>query len=621
MNKLRLLLSATAVVLIAVTSSPLLNRHHPYFSSLTKLWLRCGDVADLVVTNETIYTSDAAFPFADSMAVRGGRILRVGKYSSMQDLAGSETKILNLLGKLVVPGFIDSHVHLLFGGLQLARVQLQGISRKDQFVKKVKDAISNMQPGTWLLGGGWNNDLWGGELPMASWIDDITPHNPVWLTRMDGHMGLANSLALNVAGISSNTVDPDGGVVVRNSVGEPTGLLIDSAMKLVLSCIPEDSVEERREALLRASDHALMRGVTTVVDVGRYFPGASPELSWEDLSDVYRWADLSGKMKIRVCLYFPMETWTRLQELINQAGRKLSQWIYLGGVKSFADGSLGSNSALFYEPYVDEPLNHGLQVADIDTLYNMTISADKAGLQPYVDEPLNHGLQVADIDTLYNMTISADKAGLQVAIHAIGDQANDMILDLYKSVASENGMKDRRFRNLQIEHAQHLAPGAAARFGEQQVVASVQPDHLLDDADSATKKLGLERSHGGSYLFCSLLAGNAQLALGSDWPVADINPLRSIKTAIERVPPGWENAWIPSECISLHDALNGYTISAAHACFLDEDVGSLSPGKMADFVILSSDSWDKFAAGASASVEATYVGGLLAYSRNLEEDL
>ncbi|KAL8555259.1 hypothetical protein ACS0TY_003170 [Phlomoides rotata] len=579
MNNFMLLLSAAVVVLLAVVSSPFLNKFHPYSLSLTKFWLRGGEVADLLVTNGTIYTSDAAFLFVDSMAIRGGRILRVGNYSSLQDLVGSETKMVNLQKKIAVPGFIDSHVHLISGGLQMARVELHGVSQKDHFVNKVKEAASNMQPGSWLLGGGWNNDLWGGELPMASWINDITPENPVWLSRMDGHMGLANSLALKLAEISNNTLDPDGGVVVRNSVGEPTGLLIDSAMKLVLPCIPEVSVEERREALLRASKHALMRGVTTIVDFGRYFPGASPELSWEDLSDVYRWADLSEKMKIRVCLYFPMETWTRLHELINRAGRKLSQWIYLGGLKSYADGSLGSNSALFHEPYADEPLNHGLQLADAEKLYNMTLSSDKSGLQ--------------------------------VAIHAIGDRANDLILDLYKSVASKNGMRDRRFR---IEHAQHLSPGAAARFGEQEVVASVQPDHLLDDANSAIKKLGDKRAQRGSYLFNSLLAGNVQLALGSDWPVADINPLRSIKTAMRRVPPGWENAWIPSECISLSDALNGYTISAARACFLDEDVGSLSPGKMADFVILSVDSWDKFAAQASASVEATYVSGLQAYS-------
>ncbi|CAA2942827.1 amidohydrolase isoform X1 [Olea europaea subsp. europaea] len=443
-----------------------------------------------------------------------------------------------------------------------------------------------MRQGSWLLGGGWNNDLWGGELPMASWIDDISPYNPVWLTRMDGHMGLANSMALKIAGISKSTEDPGGGAVMRNGGGEPTGLLVDSAMKLVLSCIPEVSIKEKREALLRASNHALMRGVTTVVDFGRYFPGVSTELSWEDLSDVYRWADLSGNMKIRVCLFFPIETWARLYELINEAGRKLSQWIYLGGMKSFADGSLGSSSALLYEPYVDEVQNYGLQVADMDGLYNMTVSSDKSGLQ--------------------------------IAVHAIGDRANDLILDMFKFVASKNGIRDRRFR---IEHAQHLAPGTVARFGEQEVIASVQPDHLLYDADSAIKKLGRERAQRGSYLFKSLLSGNAQLALGSDWPVVDINPLGSIRTAMKRVPPGWEKAWISSECISLNDALIAYTISAARACFLDEDVGSLSVGKMADFVVLSVDSWDNFAVEGSASIEATYVGGLQAYSRKPKGDM
>ncbi|XP_042000285.1 protein LONG AFTER FAR-RED 3-like [Salvia splendens] len=575
-------LSATAaalVALLAVASSI----YHPHF--LHQPWLRGGDAADLVVMNGTIYTGDAASPFADSMAIRRGRILRVGNYSTIKKSVGSMTRMENLQGKVVVPGFIDSHVHFLFGGLQMGQVQLHGVSRKEHFVNKVKEAVSNKPPGTWLQGGGWNNDLWGGEIPIASWIDDITPQNPVWLSRMDGHMGLANSLALKLAGISNNTKDPDGGTVMRNSLGEPTGLLIDSAMKLIFSCIPEVLVEDRREALLRASDHALSKGVTTVVDMGRYFPGASTELSWEDFSDVYRWANLSGKMKLRVCLFFPIETWDRLHELINRVGRKLSEWLYLGGVKSFADGSLGSSSALLYEPYVEEPLNHGLQVTDIDKLYNLTLASDKAGLQ--------------------------------VAIHAIGDRSNDVILDLYKSVATENGIRDRRFR---IEHAQHLAPGTAPRFGEQEIFASVQPDHLLYDADSAIKKLGVERANGGSYLFKSLLAGNAQLALGSDWPVVEINPLRSIKSSMRRVPRGWGNAWISSECIDLNDALNGYTISAARSCFLDEEIGSLSPGKMADFVVLSVDSWDEFAAEVSASVEATYVGGLRAYARDLTED-
>ncbi|MBA0811453.1 hypothetical protein Gohar_003350, partial [Gossypium harknessii] len=353
--------------------------------------------ADLIVKNGVIFTSDPSFPFANSMAIRDGRILRIGNYSSLQDLSGYGTKELNLEGKVVVPGFIDSHVHLISAGLQdaiealwlgalycglaflggkmwdsqksrlekltvrvflneffmcqkivgeylipiasmkMVRVQLEGVNRKDEVVRRVKEA-----------GGGWNNDLWGGELPMASWIDEVTPDNPVWLTRMDGHMGLANSVALKFAGVTNLTKDPNGGKIMQTADGEPTGLLIDAAMELILSWIPEVSVDERREAMLRASSFALTRGVTTVVDVGRYFPGSSVEHSWQDFSDVYQWADSSGKMKIRVCLFFPIGTWSRLHGVIHRAGRALSNWIYLGGVKAFADGSLGSNSALFH---------------------------------------------------------------------------------------------------------------------------------------------------------------------------------------------------------------------------------------------------------------------------------
>ncbi|XP_059652001.1 protein LONG AFTER FAR-RED 3 isoform X2 [Cornus florida] len=573
-----IIFSASIVVLLSIALLPLLNTNyflnwrHGQSSSSSSV------VADLLVTNGIIYTSDDSFPFAESMVVRNGRILQIGNYSSVQGLAGFGTKELNLEGKIVVPGFIDSHVHLIFAGLQMMQVEVRGVKRKDEFIQRIKEAVTNIKHGSWVLGGGWNNDLWGGELPMASWIDDITPHNPVWISRMDGHMGLANSLALKAAGITNYTEDPNGGTIMRGTDREPTGLLIDSAMRLVLACIPEVSVDERREALVRASNFALMRGVTTVVDFGRYFPGASAEHPWEDFSDVYRWADSTGEMIIRACLFFPMETWSRLLDLIHRTGRELSERIYLGGVKAFADGSLGSNSALFHEAYKDEPHNYGLQVTDLESLFNMTVSADNSGLQ--------------------------------VAIHAIGDRANDLILDMYESVISTNGMRDRRFR---VEHAQHLAPGTAGRFGEKGIVASVQPDHLLDDADSAIRKLGMERAQKGSYLFQSLLAGNAILAFGSDWPVTEINPLRSIKTAIKRIPPGWENAWVSSECIELNDALKAYTISAARACFLDKDVGSLSPGKLADFVVLSTDSWDEFASEGSASIEATYVGGVQAY--------
>ncbi|XP_027343875.1 protein LONG AFTER FAR-RED 3-like [Abrus precatorius] len=570
---LPILVSASISLFLGIAYLHLL---HPN-STRNPLSLSYTQVADLILTNGVIYTSEDTLPFAHSMAVANGRVLRLGNYSFVQELAGYGTRELDLGGKVVVPGFIDSHVHFIHGGLQMMQVKLRGVNETEDFIRRIKDAVQSTKQGSWILGGGWNNDLWGGDLPAASWIDDISPNNPVWLSRMDGHMGLANSVALTLAGITNLTDDPRGGAVMRTSIGEPTGLLIDSAMRLVVSKIPEYSANDRREALLRASNLALTRGVTTVVDMGRYFPGVPADLSWEDFSEVYLWANSMSKMKVRVCLFFPMETWSPVVDLINKTGNALSQWIHLGGVKAFADGSLGSTSAMFYEPYVDEPDNYGLQVT----------------------EP----------EALLNMTLDSDLSGLQVAIHAIGDKANDLILDLQNSVASTNGMRDRRFR---IEHAQHLASGTPGRFGKQMVVASVQPDHLLDDADSASKKLGKDRAERESYLFKSLLDANALVAFGSDWPVADINPLSGIKASMKRRPPTWKNAWIPSECISLDDAIKAYTISAARASFMDNDIGSLSIGKLADFVILSTNSWEDFAE-ASVSVEATYVSGVRAY--------
>ncbi|KAG4950220.1 hypothetical protein JHK84_043647 [Glycine max] len=431
-------------------------------------------VADLVLRNGVIYTSDDSLPFADSMAVANGRVLRVGNRSFFQELEGYGTQVLDLGGKVVVPGFLDSHVHFIDGGLQMMQVKLRGVNKKEEFIRRIKDAAQSTKQGSWILGGGWNNDLWGGDLPAASWIDDVTPNNPVWLSRVDGHTGLVNSVALVLAGITNLTDDPRGGTILRTANGEPPGVLIDSARTLVASKIPEDSVDDRREALLRASNLALTRGVTMILDMGRYYRGFSTELSWDDFS---------------------------------------------GGVKAFSDGSLGSNSALLYE----------------------------------------------------------------------------------------------------IEHAQQLASGTRSRFGKQRVVASMQPDQLLDDADSTSKKLGKDRAEKESYLFRSLLNNNALVAFGSDWPVVDINPLSGIKTAMKRRPPNWQSAWIPSECISLDDAIKCdymfhaqllhmiflvslllYTISAARASFLDKDLGSLSPGKLADFVILSTDSWKDFAEDASA---------------------
>ncbi|PWZ30262.1 putative amidohydrolase YtcJ [Zea mays] len=534
--------------------------------------------ADMVLANGTIYTADPARPFADAMSVRSGRVLRVGTYESVKELKGPRTRELNLSGNVVLPGFVDSHVHFIDGGLQLARVPLRGVRSKDDLVASVKEAVRDKQPGQWILGGGWNDDFGGDGFPAAVWLDDISPDNPVWLSRMDGHMGVANSLAMKIAGIDKNTNDPIGGTIIRTTEGEPTGLLVNTAMKPIFDLIQNVSNHERREALLRASRHALMRGVTTVVDVGSYFPGASAEKTWQYFAEIYKWAHSMEKMILRVCLFFPMPTWSRVSDLISEHGRSLSQWIHLGGVKAFLDGSLGSSSALFHEPYEGDPDNYGLQMTDLDSLLNRTLESDKSGLQ--------------------------------VAIHAIGDKANDILLDMVDKVVDLNGAKDRRFR---IEHAQHLAPGAANRFGKHGTIASVQPDHLLDDADRAWSKIGVERSERSSYTFRSLLDGGAQLAFGSDWPISDINPLQAIRSAVFRKPPGWEVPWIPAERLTLDESLKAHTMSAAYACFLDHAVGSLSEGKYADFVVLPSTSWDEFSSDLPGHVLATYVSGRQAY--------
>ncbi|KAG4381876.1 hypothetical protein GLYMA_15G235400v4 [Glycine max] len=338
-------------ILFCITFLSLLLPNPTYFFSFSDFWAWKSQlsqpVADLVLRNGVIYTSDDSLPFADSMAVANGRVLRVGNRSFFQELEGYGTQVLDLGGKVVVPGFLDSHVHFIDGGLQMMQVKLRGVNKKEEFIRRIKDAAQSTKQGSWILGGGWNNDLWGGDLPAASWIDDVTPNNPVWLSRVDGHTGLVNSVALVLAGITNLTDDPRGGTILRTANGEPPGVLIDSARTLVASKIPEDSVDDRREALLRASNLALTRGVTMILDMGRYYRGFSTELSWDDFSGCD-----------------------------NKVSHALSEWIYIGGVKAFSDGSLGSNSALLYE----------------------------------------------------------------VAIHAIGDKANDLILDMYVVCDSKSQM-------------------------------------------------------------------------------------------------------------------------------------------------------------------------------------
>ncbi|XP_024527863.1 uncharacterized protein LOC112345402 [Selaginella moellendorffii] len=480
-----------------------------------------GAPADFVITNCSIWTADKDVPWAESMAVRRGRILRVGSLSFVKEVAGSDTEFRDLEGQFVVPGFIDSHVHFIPGGLQLVRLDLHDVHTRLEFTQKVQHAAHGLEPNEWLQGFGWSNEHWGGEWPDSSWIDSVTENNPVWLSRMDGHMGLANKVAMDICDLKSVKEDPTGGSIVRDADGVPTGLLVDAAMILLTSCVPKPSLEQRREALARASHYAVSKGVTSVVDFGSYFPGGSIKESWNDFEEVYTWMDSLGNMTVRSALFFPLETWPRVAALIKERGRHISDW---------------------------------------------------------------------------------------VAVHAIGDAANDDVLGIYADAISKHPRQGHRLR---VEHAQHLSPGAHLKFGTFSISASMQPEQLLDDAYYAVKKLGEKRSRG-SYNLRSLLGNGSVVALGSDWPVVAVNPLGGIRAAVERTPSGWSHPWIPEERISAWDAVAGYTSLAAYAAALEDLVGSLTPGKFADFVVLSESPFAQ-GTGIFPRVVATFVGGNIAF--------
>ncbi|KAL3696321.1 hypothetical protein R1sor_010397 [Riccia sorocarpa] len=533
--------------------------------------------AEAIFTNAVIWTGNSSLPWANSMAVSEGRILGLGSLSEAQRYSGPRTRYVDLGGKFVTPGFIDSHVHFISSGVKMKYLNMRDVQSRAEFVRKVELAVEGTKKGVWIVGDNWNHYNWGGVLPDVSWIDSVTPHNPVWMLRMDGHMGFANSLALAEAGIDSQTADPEGGLIMKNREGGPTGVLSENAMALVVAVLPEPSQEDRRDGLIRACTHALTQGITSVVDFGAYIPGFPPEHSWADVDDVFIWADSLSKLSVRISAFLPLQTWRRLAARVAEKGRVISQWLRIGGVKAFADGSLGSSSALFHEPYADDPSNHG-------------------------------GF-VVDPDWLRNEIIGADRAGLQIAVHVIGDAAVDYLLTVVEDMNATNGPRDRRFR---LEHVQHLSSGGPARVSKSGVIASVQPMHLLDDAVYIVKRLGEERAKGGSYLFNSLLSNGSRLALGSDWNVAPLDALAGMQAAVRRTPLGWTLPFVDSEIIPMEAALRGYTVDAAYAAFMDEDVGSLAPGKLADFVVLS-DSLLPSSGETMPKVEATYVGGLRVY--------
>ena len=533
------------------------------------------EVADLIVLDARIHTMDATDSVHTAIACRGDRILAVGSNAEIQRLQGQDTKVIEAAGRTVVPGFNDSHVHFLAGGQQLSAVQLRDAKSPDEFVSRLREYAATIPAGQWITGGDWDHENWSsGELPDRSWIDAITADHPVLISRLDGHMALANSRALQLGAVTKETADPDGGLIVRNArTGEPTGILKDAAMSLVSRKIPAASVEARLRAAQAATDYAASLGVTSVQDMS----GAADV-------DIFRELQRQGNLKTRIYAFAPLPAWQTSADRGLQAA-KGDVWIREGGLKGFADGSLGSTTALFFEPYLDDPQTVGLPG----------------------DEMFPDGVMLQRIQ-------GADRAGLQVAVHAIGDRANDQMLTIFDRVSRINGAKERRFR---IEHAQHLRLQDVSRFADTGVIASMQPMHCADDGRWALKRIGPERARG-TYAFRSLLDAGVILAFGSDWNVATLDPLQGVAAAVTRQTTDGQNpdGWVPEQKISVTEAIRAWTVGSATAEFAETYKGRLQQGMLADMVILSTDIFSVPAEQLwRAQVLTTIVGGRVVYER------
>jgi predicted amidohydrolase YtcJ len=497
----------------------------------------------LAIVNARVWTGSARRPWADAVAVRGDRVAAVGSSAEVKKLVGPSTRVIDAKGGMVTPGFIDSHVHFVDGGFRLASVQLRDAHSPAEFTARIKAYAATLPPGSWITGGDWDHENWGGELPSRAWIDSVTPNNPVWIARLDGHMSLANSAALRAADVRRDAKDVDGGTIVRDAAGELTGVFKDNAMTLVDRVAPPPSAEQSDRALDAAMRYVAEQGVTSVHNMG----------SWDDLA-VFERAHRAGRLSTRIYAAVPLSTWAKLRDTVAARGHG-DEWLRIGGLKGFVDGSLGSHTAAMLAPFTDAPSDVGL----------------------FVNTP----------DDLYAWTAGADAAGLQVIVHAIGDRAIRTQLDIFERVTKEQGARDRRFR---IEHAQHVAPADLPRFGALGVVASMQPYHAIDDGRWADRVIGAERART-TYAFRSLLDAKATLAFGSDWFVAPPTPLEGIYGAVTRrtLDEKHPGGWVPEQRITLEDALRAYTNGGAYASFEERQKGSLEIGKLADLVLLDRD--------------------------------
>jgi len=505
--------------------------------------------ADLIIIKAKVWTVDKNRPTAQAVAVLGDRIVAVGSNADVEAWRGPATKVIDAGGKLLLPGFNDSHVHFVSGGLQLEQVQLNDTTSKEEFVRRIGERAKQTPKGEWMLGGDWDETKWTPpQLPTKELIDPVTGDTPVFLSRYDGHMALANSAALRLAGVTAQTAEPAGGMIVRDANGNPTGALKDAAMELVNKLIPPLSHEQRLKAVKRALAHAASLGVTSVQHMN------------PDYEDIAAYSELLDRGELTARIYAAPLITQGVDDQVKIGIRRAfgSPYLRIGAVKAYADGSLGSRTAYFFDPFVDQPAEHGLLS---DEMHPVSLMRDRM--------------------------MKADAAGLQLCTHAIGDQAISIILDLYSELIKAHGEDDRRLR---IEHAQHMAAKDFDRFAQLHVIASMQPYHAIDDGRWAEGRIGRDRA-SRTYAFRTFLDHGVRLAFGTDWDVAPLNPMLTLYAAVTRETLDGKNpqGWFPEQKLTVAEAVEAYTMGSAYAEFQDKDKGSITPGKLADMVLLSED--------------------------------
>jgi len=504
--------------------------------------------ADLIITNAKVWTVDKSNPTAQAVAVLGDHIVAVGSNSDVNNWRGPNTRVIDAEGKLLLPGFNDSHVHFVNGGLALDAVQLNDATSPEEFARRIGERAKQTPKGEWIMGGDWDETKWTpAKLPTKELIDPVTPETPVFVNRYDGHMSLANSVALQLAGVTAKTPGPLGGVIVRDAQGNPTGALKDAAQDLVNKVIPPLTHEQRVKAVKRALAHAASLGVTSVQNMD------------PDYEDIAVYSELLQRGELTTRIYAaPLITQVDDQTKIGIRHAFGGPFLRIGALKAFADGSLGSATAYFFQPFDDQPNNHGI-LSD----------------------------EMHPVSLMHDRMMKADAAGLQLCTHAIGDQAISMILDIYSEITTSHGEADRRFR---IEHAQHMAAKDFDRFAQLHVIASVQPYHAIDDGRWAEGRIGHDRA-SRTYAFRTFLNHGVRLALGTDWDVAPLNPMLTVYAAVNRATLDGKNpnGWFPEQKLTVPETVEAYTMGSAYAEFQEHQKGSITPGKLADMVLLSGD--------------------------------